>query len=132
MQVSATAKYIHTSPRKVRLVADLIRGKSIVEARNQLTFSKKAAAKLVLKALNSAVANAEHNNSADTSDYIVSEIRIDEAPTIKRFRPRARGAAFAIRKRTCHIKVTVGPKAGAVEKQAPEATSETESETPKN
>ncbi len=111
--MQAVAKYIRMSPRKVRLVADLVRGLSVPAARQQLTFSKKGAAVPVLKALNSAVANAENTFSQNASDLIVSEIRIDDGPTIKRHRPRARGAAFPIRKRTSHITVVVGQKKDA-------------------
>ncbi len=105
------------SPRKVRLVADLVRGLSVASARQQLAFSKKSAASPVLKALNSAVANAENTFSKDAAKLIVSEIRIDDGPTIKRHRARARGAAFPIRKRTSHITVVVGPEKGTEAKE---------------
>lgn len=109
MQVQATAKYIHMSPRKVRLVADLVRGLGIGEAQKQLQFSPKLAAKPVLKVLNSAIANAKNNNSLDIDDYKVAAITVDEGPTIKRFRPRAHGRSAMIRKRTSHITVKIGP-----------------------
>ena len=108
MNVKATAKYIHMSPRKVRLVVDLVRGLGIEEARRQLMFSPKAAAKPVLKVLNSAVANAENNFSMDTTNFVVSEAFVNEGPTFHRFRPRAHGRAAAIRKRMSHITVEVG------------------------
>jgi large subunit ribosomal protein L22 len=109
MKARAEAKYIRISPRKVRLVANLVRGMHIEEARNQLRFSLKSAAEPVLKVINSAVANAEHNLKADTKDFHVLEIYVNDGPTIKRFKPRAHGRAFAIRKRMSHIGVTVGP-----------------------
>lgn len=118
MDTKVTAKYIHMSPRKVRLVVDLVRGLDIAKAQHQLTFSNKDAAKPVLKALNSAIANAQNNANADTTGYIVTEARVDEAPTFKRYRPRAHGRAAAIRKRMSHITVAIGPKAG--EKKAEE------------
>ena len=98
------------SPRKTRLVVDLVRGLSIADARAQLQFSKKAAAKPVLKVLNSAVANAENNHSQDTSAFFVTTAFVDEGPTIKRYRPRAHGRSAPIRKRMSHITIVVGPK----------------------
>lgn len=121
MDTKVTAKYIHMSPRKVRLVVDLVRGLDIEKAQHQLMFSKKDAAKPVLKALNSAIANAQNNANADTTGYVVTEARVDEAPTFKRYRPRAHGRAAAIRKRMSHVVIAIGPKAGEkkVEKKAP-------------
>jgi len=109
MEVQATAKYIHMSPRKVRLVADMVRGLVIAEAQKQLQFSQKLAAKPVLKVLNSAIANAKNNNSLDVDGYKISTITIDDGPTIKRFRPRAHGRSAPIRKRTSHITIKIGP-----------------------
>lgn len=109
MQVKATAKYVHMSPRKVRLVADLVRGLGIAEAQKQLQFSSKLASKPVLKVLNSAIANAKNNHSLDVDTYIISSIFVNEGPTIKRFRPRAHGRSAMIRKRTSHIIVEIGP-----------------------
>ncbi|MBT3231063.1 50S ribosomal protein L22 [Candidatus Uhrbacteria bacterium] len=109
MQVQATAKYIHMSPRKVRLVADLVRGLGIDQAQKQLQFSQKLAAQPVLKVLNSAIANAKNNNSINVESYKVASITVDEGPTIKRFRPRAHGKSAPIRKRTSHITVKIGP-----------------------
>lgn len=118
MQVQAKAKYIHMSPRKTRLVVDLVRGLPIEEARRQLLFSKKAAAKPVLKALNSAIANAENNFNQDTSKFKVVEAYVDEGPTFHRFRPRAHGRATPIRHRMSHIVIAVGD--GQAEKQSVE------------
>ncbi|RMD51782.1 50S ribosomal protein L22 [Candidatus Parcubacteria bacterium] len=115
MKVKATAKYIRMSPRKVRLVVDLVRGLPIEDAKKQLMFSRKAAAKPVLKVLNSAVANAENNFSLNTEDYIVAEAYVDQGPTIKRYRPRAHGRAALIRKRMSHITIVVGPANDTVE-----------------
>lgn len=110
MEVKAIAKYVRIAPRKVRLVADLIRGKSIGEAISILRHTPKAATIAVEKVVNSAVANAEHNNKMNVDGLYVSEIRIDEGPTLKRFRPRAQGRASRINKRTSHILVKVSEK----------------------
>lgn len=110
MQVKATAKFIHMSPRKTRLVVDLVRGLPIEDARRQLMFSKKAAAKPVLKTLNSAIANARNNFDIDTEKLFVSLASVNEGPTIKRFAPRARGTAATIRYRMSHITIGVDVK----------------------
>lgn len=119
MKVHATAKYIRISPRKTRLVVDLVRGMAIEEARAQLKFSAKNAAKPVLKVLNSAIANAENNLGLDVSNFRVVEAYVNEGPTIHRFMPRAQGRATALRKRMSHITIAVGDEAEVVEK--PEA-----------
>lgn len=108
MKVQAKAKFIRISPRKTRLLVDLIRGMSIQEARAQLQVSRKLAATPVLKCLNSAIANAQNNFNQDVSNYKVVEAYVDEGPTISRFRPRAQGRAAAIRKRMSHITIAVG------------------------
>jgi large subunit ribosomal protein L22 len=108
MKVQAKAKFIRISPRKTRLLVDLIRGMSIQEARAQLQVSRKLAATPVLKCLNSAVANAQNNFNQDVSNYKVVEAYVDEGPTISRFRQRAQGRAAAIRKRMSHITIAVG------------------------
>ena len=110
MQAKAVARFQRVAPRKARLVIDLIRGKSVVEARQILQFSDRAAAEIILKALNSAVANAEYTNQTQAEDLYVQEIFVDEGPTLKRIRPRAQGRAYRIRKRTSHITVVVGTK----------------------
>ena len=112
MEVAAKIKHIRTSAQKVRLVADQIRGKDIESALNILSFSPKKAAGVVKKALNSAIANAEHNNGADIDELKVSQIYVDEGPVSKRFRARARGRAAGIIKRSCHITVKVADSAG--------------------
>jgi large subunit ribosomal protein L22 len=105
--VRARAKWVHTSPRKARLVADLIRGRSVPEARTILAFSQRAAAKDVEKVLSSAVANAESRPDLlwDGDDLLVASAYVDEGPTLKRWRARARGRVARINKRTCHITV---------------------------
>jgi large subunit ribosomal protein L22 len=103
--VLATARYVRCSPRKARLVADLVRGKSVPEARAILAFSPRAAAVHVRKVLQSAAANAEHNASLDADDLVLARVTVDEGPTLKRFRPRAMGRATRINKRTCHITI---------------------------
>jgi len=109
MEVTAKLRGAAISAQKARLVADLIRGKSVAHALNILNFSNKKAAVLVKKALESAIiANAEHNNSLDVDDLKVSTIYVDEGMSLKRIMPRAKGRADRITKRTCHITVKVG------------------------
>ncbi len=107
MKNQATARYIRQSPFKVRRVLDLVRGLPVTEARDVLTFTNRKAAGTVLKVLDSAVANAEHNQALDADELWVFEAFADEGPTLKRYRPRARGRATAIHKRTSHITVVV-------------------------
>ena len=104
----AVAKYVRIAPRKARLVADEVRGKSYPEAVSILRFTNKKAAKVIGDVVNSAAANAEHNDGADPDELFVREIRVDEGPTIKRYRARAMGRATMIRKRTSHITVELG------------------------
>ena len=107
MNVAATLKYARISPQKMRLMADAIRGKSVDEAIKILTFSPQKSAGIVKKELDSAIANAEHNEGADVDDLRISEIFVNEGMTMKRIRPRAKGRADRILKRSCHITVTV-------------------------
>jgi len=107
MEVLAKRKYADISAQKCRLVADQIRGLPVENALNVLTFSPKKAAGLVKKVLESAIANAEHNEGADIDDLKVSRAFIDEGPVFKRWRARARGRANRILKRTSHISVAV-------------------------
>lgn len=107
MEVAAKLKGAAISAQKARLVADQIRGKNVEEALNILTFSPKKAAVLVKKVLNSAIANAEHNEGADIDELRVSTIFVDEGMSLKRILPRAKGRADRIVKRTCHITVKV-------------------------
>ncbi len=107
MEVAAKHKGARLSAQKARLVADQIRGKGVEEALEVLTFSTKKAATLIKKVLESAIANAEHNDGLDVDDLRVSTVFVDEGATMKRIRPRAKGRADRIMKRTCHITVKV-------------------------
>ena len=107
METKAVAKYVRVSPQKCRLVADQVRKLSAGKALELLEFSSKRAAKPIRKVLESAIANAEHNQGADVDELKVSEIMVDEGPVLKRWRPRAKGRATPIIKRTCHITITV-------------------------
>jgi large subunit ribosomal protein L22 len=105
-EVRAVTKHISTSPPKLRLIADLIRGMPVVEAQRILDFSNKAAAERISKTLESAVANSENGQLGLSGDELyVSEIYVDEGPTLKRWLPRARGRATRIRKRTSHLTI---------------------------
>ena len=106
----ATARYIRISARKVKVVIDLIRGKSVDDAEAILLYTPKAAAEPVLKLLRSAIANAENNLDLSRDNLYVAEIYANQGPTLKRYRPRARGSAFHIRKRTSHITVILDEK----------------------
>jgi large subunit ribosomal protein L22 len=106
-EVRAEAKFVRVSPRKARLVVDHIRGRSVPEARTILAFTTRAAAVDVEKVLRSAVANAEANHGLNGDDLIVASAVVDEGPTLKRWRARARGRLGRIKKRTCHITITV-------------------------
>ena len=108
--VRASARFVRVSPRKVRLVADQVRGTHIDDARALLSFSPRSAAGEVSKVVESAAANAEANHDLIGDEMIIREIRVDEGPTIKRFRPRAMGRATPINKRTCHISVALAPE----------------------
>ena len=110
MEVTAKLRGAAISAQKARLVADLVRGKSVAHALNILTFSNKKAAVLVKKALESAVANAEHNYDMNVDNLIVSSCFIDQGPTMKRIHPRSRGQAFKILKRSSHVTVAVKEK----------------------
>jgi large subunit ribosomal protein L22 len=107
MEVAASLKGARISAQKARLVADQVRGKSVEDALNLLTFSTKKGADIIKKVLNSAIANAEHNEGADIDELKVSTIFVDEGMTMKRIKPRAKGRADRIFKRTCHITVKV-------------------------
>jgi large subunit ribosomal protein L22 len=108
-KVRATAKYVRVSPSKVRQLTPLIVGQPIHEAQRVLQFADKGAAQPLLKVLNSAVANAENNDDLDPDELIVDNAFADDGPIIKRYRPRALGRAYRIRKRTAHITVVVTP-----------------------
>ena len=108
MQVAATLRNARISPQKCRLVADTIRGKNVDEALKTLTFSPKKSARIVKKVLESAIANAEHNHGADIDELKVAAIEVNEAPTLKRFRARAKGRGTRIIKRNSHIIIRLG------------------------
>ncbi|MDQ3578640.1 MAG: 50S ribosomal protein L22 [Actinomycetota bacterium] len=103
----ARARYVRATPMKVRRVVELIRGRSASEALAVLRFAPQAASEPVAKVLASAIANAENNLSLDPDTLWISTVYVDEGPTLKRFRPRAQGRAYRIRKRTSHITVEV-------------------------
>ena len=108
METRATLRGVRLSVDKGRLVADLIRGKKVDQALNILQFTQKKAAVIIKKVLESAIANAEHNDGADIDELKVTSIYVDKGIVLKRIRPRAKGRAGRITKPTCHIHVTVG------------------------
>src|SRR5215212_7286531 len=108
-EVRAQAKWLRIAPRKARLVVEHIRGRSVPEARTVLAFTPRAAAREIEKVLASAVANAEANHGLIGDDLIVSAAYVDEGPTIKRWRARARGRAARIEKKTCHVTLRLKP-----------------------
>jgi len=108
MQVSAILRGTRLSSQKARLVADMVRGKRVDLALNILTFSPQKAAFTIKKVLESAIANAEHNEGADIDELKVKTIYVDQGPSLKRFTARAKGRGNRITKPTCHIVVTVG------------------------
>ncbi len=111
MQAQAVARHIRVSPLKARQVVDLIRGKDVREALAILKYTNKKAAPLITKVVNSAVANAEHNFDMDSDDLYISEVYVDEGPTLKRIKPRAYGRGDIMKRRTSHITVVVKERA---------------------
>jgi len=107
MQANAKLSHAHVSAQKCRLVADQVRGLPVERALEILTFSQKKSAQIVRKVLESAIANAEHNEGADVDELKISEICVNEGPTLKRWNARAKGRANQILKRTSHIQITV-------------------------
>lgn len=103
MEAKAIAKYVRIAPRKMQLVADLVRGKNADEALAILKYTPKRGAEVMEKLLNSAIANAENNFEMDRDKLYVCHVTADQGPTMKRFRPRAQGRAFTIRKKTSHV-----------------------------
>jgi large subunit ribosomal protein L22 len=126
MRVRAQAKWVRTSARKARLVLDHIRGRSVPEARTILAFTTRAAATDIEKVLRSAVANAEANHGLDGDELVVEAAFADEGPTLKRWKPRARGRVNRIRKRTCHVTLVLAE----VEAEAPRRRPRKQAETP--
>jgi large subunit ribosomal protein L22 len=115
-EVRAEARWVRISPRKARLVAEHIRGRSVPEARTVLAFTQRAAAREIEKVLKSAVSNAEANHGLIGDELLVSAAYVDEGPTIKRWRARARGRVARIRKRTCHITLKLAENPAVVER----------------
>ncbi len=107
MEARAVERFIRISPRKLRYIVDIIRSKSVEEAVDILTFTPRKAARIVKKAIESAAANATENNNMKEDDLVIKKVFVDEGPTLKRFRARARGRAARIRKRTSHLTVIV-------------------------
>lgn len=107
MEAKAIHRFARIAPRKVRYVADLIRGKDLNEALAILHFSPRVGARMMGKVVRSAVANAEHGGQIDVDNLYVKTVQVDEGPTMRRFRPRAMGRAYRVRKRTCHIQVVL-------------------------
>jgi large subunit ribosomal protein L22 len=133
-EVRASAQYLRITPRKARLVVEHIRGRTVPEARTVLAFTPRAAAREIEKVLASAVANAEANHGLVGDELVVAAAYVDEGPTIKRWRARARGRVARIKKRTCHVTVRLAPgesdgqrrprRAQAEAAETPEATEE--------
>jgi large subunit ribosomal protein L22 len=130
MEVIAKARNIRMSPRKVRLVIDLVRGMAVDKATAQLRFFRKDAARPVLKLIESAVANAKHNFKLESSGLFIKKIVADGGPVLDRWRARAFGRAAPIRKRSCHITVVLDEKKAAAPKGAAAAVVKTASKTP--
>ena len=131
-EVTAQAKYVHSSARKARLVADTIRNRSVPEARTILAFTQKDVARDIEKVLKSAVANAEANHGLEGDELVISAVYADEGPTQKRWKPRARGRVGRIHKRTCHItvKLAQGAPVAAQRPKAAAVPATTETDTP--
>src|SRR5215470_16805580 len=133
----AVARHVRISATKARRVVDLVRGMPAKDALTVLQFAPQSASEPVYKVLASAIANAENNERLDPDSLLVSEAYVDEGPTLKRFRPRAQGRAYRIRKRTCHITIAVeavqvarpAKKAAAAKKAAPAKKAEPAAET---
>lgn len=110
MEDRAQARFVRVAPRKARLVIDQVRGKSVLRAGELCRFSDRAVAEIVEKVLNSAVANAANTHQLRPENLVVKAAYVDEGPTMKRMRPRAKGQGAPIRKRTCHITIIVAPR----------------------
>ncbi len=108
MEVKASLKYLKISPRKTRLVTGLLKGLSVQEAEAQLMYNKKRSSEPIMKLLKSVVNDAENNFHLNKDNLFIKLIRVDEGPALKRYRPRARGVVYTIKKRTSHINITLG------------------------
>jgi ribosomal protein L22 len=124
-RVRAQAKWVRTSARKARLVLDHIRGRTVPEARTILAFTPRAAAADISKVLRSAVANAEANHGLDGDDLVVEAAYADEGPTLKRWKPRARGRVNRIKKRTCHVTLVLAEVEQPATRRRPRKPAET-------
>jgi len=113
----AIARFVRVTPMKVRRVVDLVRGLPVDEALSLLQFSPQAAAENVRKLLESAIANAENGEGLDRDSLVISNVTVDEGPTLKRWRPRAQGRAYRVRKRTSHITIVVQPTEAVTSKR---------------
>ena len=109
MEAKAIARYVRVSPRKARIVVDQVRGKDVIAAQEILAFNERAISEVVAKVVNSAAANAQDRFGLRPESLVIKAAYVDEGPTMKRFRPSAKGAASKIRKRTSHITVIVAP-----------------------
>jgi large subunit ribosomal protein L22 len=130
MRVRAQAKWVRTSARKARLVLDHVRGRSVPEARTILAFTSRAVATDIEKVLKSAVANAEANHGLDGDELIVESAYADVGPTLKRWKPRARGRVNRIKKRTCHVTLVLVEQPEEQTRRRRRATAETPAEAP--
>ena len=110
MEATATLRYLRISPRKARLVADMVRGKPVAQAIDTLKFTGRAAGLPIRKVIESAMANAENTHGLDVDILWVKELRVEPGPTLKRFMPRAQGRAYGIRKRSSHVYVVLAEK----------------------
>lgn len=110
MQTKAVAKFVRVSPRKARIVVDKIRGKEVVDALDILRFNERAISEVVSKVVASAASNAENNFGVRQENLVIKEAYVDEGPTMKRYRPRAKGSASPIMKRTSHITIVVATR----------------------
>jgi large subunit ribosomal protein L22 len=122
MKVRAHNRYVRQSPYKVRRVLDLVRGLPVEEAEHVLRLTNRGAAKAIAKTLQSAVANAEHNHALDADELHVAEAYADEGPTLRRYKPRARGRATRIDKRTSHITIVLSEMSDMVSPMSEEVT----------
>jgi large subunit ribosomal protein L22 len=130
MRVRAQAKWVRTSARKARLVLEHIRGRSVPEARTILAFTQRAAATDIEKVLRSAVANAEANHGLDGDELVVEAAYADEGPTLKRWKPRARGRVNRINKRTCHVTLVLAEVPEESSRRRPRKQVETAASAP--
>lgn len=130
-EVTAKLRFLRIGPRKVRLIADMVRGKKVTKALDILSVMPKRAARPVLKLLNSAVANARHNHSLAVEDLKVAQIYVDGGPVLKRWMPKAHGRATPIRERTSHINLVLGTMGEKAKKEEPVETIKTVTAKPK-